>query len=231
MAYRSAKFIDDYWLAFVLSSREAVPWPRLVLLNTEPTGGGTAPIQTTFHFDPREHPHLEVAYLCVEPGGHEPSPEEGLFAPFYPDASQRVLAVHLRGCESILVLKTEELLRLARERGGAALEWEQWRVRGIEVWPRDADVVDLWVSGPRLFFIARDTFGADEIWMDVYDFSAQASTRNLETTTDWDGTVQRCMSPSIRKYHLPWNAPVVHFANGGHDGIVLIMVNTPLPRI
>jgi len=167
--------------------------------------------------------NLGEVNLHIEQGGHKPSPEESLFAPFFPDTSKRILVIELRECGSIFVMKTEVLLRLAQEWGDATLEWEQWRVHSIEV--RPGDIASLWVSGPRLFCLSVD----EEAWVDVYDFSPQASARHLKTTTDRDGVVQRFMRPSIRDHDLSWDGLylLINFANSGHDSIVLLMVNAP----
>ena len=169
------------------------------------------------------HLDLGEVNIHIEQGGHKPSPEESSLAPFFPDTSQRIFIIEFRECASIFVIKTEVLLRLAQEWGGTTLEWEQWRAHGIEV--RAGDIAALWVSGPRLFCASV----AAETWIDVYDFSPQASAGHLETTTDRDGMVRRFMWPSIKNYHLPWRArrPVVRFANSGHDSIVLLMVSAP----
>jgi len=194
-----------------------------VLLNTEQTTVvGSALTQTTFHLDPREHLDLGEVCLHIEQGGHKPSPEESLLAPFFPDTSQRILVVELRSRGSFFVTKAEVLLELAQEWGGVALEWEQWKSHSIEV--RPGMVEPLCVSGPRVFCLSMT-----DTRMGVYDFSPQASARHLETTTDRRGMVQRFMRPSIPKLRLPWHPlrPVVHFVNGGHDSIVLLMVNVP----
>ena len=148
-----------------------------------------------------------------------------MFAPFYPDPSKRVLAVDLPGCGSTFVMKTEVLLGLARDRGGEFLEWEQWNAHRIEV--QVGDVVTLWVSGPRLFCIPLDVADVEETRMDVYDFSAQASARYLKLTTDGGGAGRRFMRPSVRGPPLPQDVFEVYFADGGHDSIVLLAVNTP----
>jgi len=176
------------WLGIVLILCEMDTSPRLVLLNTEQTtAGGAIPIQTTLYFGPSRHLDLDLGCFHLELGGHEPSLEESSLAPFYPDPSQWILAVK-HDCESIFVMKTETLLRLAQEWGDAALEWDQWRARVIEV--RPGDVKALWISGPRLFCMSGTTFDLEGTRMDVYDFSAQASTRHLETITDKDGAVR-----------------------------------------
>ena len=195
-----------------------------MLTDTEQTTVvGSTVTQTTFHFDRRKHLDLADVNLYIEQGGHKPSPEESLLAPFFPDPSQRILVIELRQWGAVFVMKTEVLLRLAQEWGGGALEWEQWKGHGIGVRPRD--VADIWVSGPRLFCVSA----AEETWMDVYDFSPQASSRHLGTTTHRGGVPRRFMRPSIQIHRLPWDALhlVSRFANGGHDSIVLLIVNTP----
>ena len=193
-----------------------------MLTNTEQTTvDGSTLTQTTFHFDGRKHLDPGEEIIHIEQGGHKPSPEESLLAPFFPDPSQRILAVELHNRGSVFVIKTEVLLKLAQEWGGGVLEWEQWRTHGIEV--RPGDVSNIWISGPRLFCMT----GPERSQMDVYDFSPQASARHLKTTIDKDGMVQRIMLPSIRKLQLPWDIqdPWVHSASCGHDSIVFLMVN------
>lgn len=225
--YRSAKFVDDYWLAIALASRKMATSPQLLLLSTEQTTtGGATPVRTIFNFDPLEHLDLEVGCLHLELGGHKPSREESLFASFYPDTSQRILAVKFRNPGSIFVVRTEILIRMSQERGDTTLQWEQWKAHGIEIRPGDV-ITDLWVSGPRLFCMCGEAFHPEGTRMDVYDFSPQVSAKHLETTTDGGGRVQRYMWSSIRKYRPPWKKPVVHFANGGHDSIILFMVSLP----
>ena len=179
-------------------------------------------MQTTFHLDHRMWGRGGVVNLHIEQGGHKPSPEESLLAPFFPDPSQRILVIQF--CGSVFVMKTEVLLRLAQERGGAALEWEQWKTHTIEV--QTEGVANFWVSGPRLFGVSS----INEIWMDVHDFSPRASARYLETITGRDGVVQRFMCPSMQINRPPWSAldPAIHFASGGgHDSVALLMVNVP----
>lgn len=200
--------------------------PRLVLLNTEQTTTDSAtPVQTTFHFDPQEHIDLEVMHLHLDLGAYKPSPEEDLLAPFYPDASERVLAVELYEYDFIFVMKTEVLLRLAQERGGADLQWGQWKTHAVRVQPGGRPA--LWVSGPRLFCTYWAGLGGGKTWMDVYDFSVQASARDAGIRVGGDGRVQGDVQwPSVQRC-LPWGGSAVHFSNGGHDSIAFLMVNNP----
>jgi len=178
--------------------------------------------QTTFHFD---HLDVDAVRLQLDQGGYKPSPEEASLAPFYQDASQRVLAVEFYSYESAFVMKTEALLKLARERGGADLEWEQWNAHAVEVQTRGGIV--LWVSGPRVFYICRTGQANGETWMNVHDFSPRESARCVETVTNSrDGRFLRRVGwpPSVEK-RLPWHAPTIQFSDGGHDSIILLLVN------
>jgi len=178
---------------------------------------GSPLVQTIFHFDPREHLELDGVYIHLEPGGHRPSPEEDLFAPFYPDPSKRVLAVDLRGSET--------LLTLAREWGGEALEWEQWNAHGIDI--RCGRVVAPWVSGPRLFCISWVTVDPQEMEMEIYDFSVRENVGYLRLPTDVGGAGQRPMWPRAQEPRILWDVSLIYFAGGGHDSIALLAVRTP----
>jgi len=194
-----------------------------MLLNTEQTtADGTTPVHTTFHFDPREHLDLEVIHFYLDLGGYKPSPEDS-FAPFYPDASERVLVVELGECDFIFVMKTEVLLKLAREQGSVDLQWEQWKAYAVTVQPGGNPA--LWVSGSRLFCIYWAGLDGGETWMDVYEFSAQASARNAGVKVGEGGRIQGDVQwPSIQ-HCLPWDGSAVRFSKGGHDSIAFFMVN------
>jgi len=200
-----------------------------VLFNTEQTPiDHPTLVQTTFHFDPREHFDVDGIRLQLDQGGYEPSPEEASLAPFYQDASQRVLVVEFYSYESAFVMKVEALLELAREQGGADLEWEQWNAHVVEIQTRGGIV--LWVSGPRVFCICRTEQANEETWMNVHDFSPREFARCVETVTNSrDGMFLRRVGwpPSVEKHHLPWHAPTIQFSDGGHDSIVLLLVNLP----
>ena len=204
MFYRSVKFVDDRWLALVHTSRTPGIPPSLVLLNTDQTMTDDPTLaQTTFHFDP-DHSGANVVQLNLDEGGHEPSLEESSFAPFYQAASQRMLAIDLRRCNLVFVVKIDALLRLAEEWGGTDLQWGQWKVHTVEVQLGDRPGVAVWISGPRLFC----TYRTDGIWQEVYDFSPRASARRMETTTDRDGVVRQLVrQPNMQKLRYVSRGP------------------------
>jgi len=179
-------------------------------------------MRTTFGLGPLEYLGLGAAFLHLEPGGYEPSHDEVSFAPFYPDASQRVLAIDLCGCGTIYVVKTEVLLKLARERRGADIEWWQWKEHAFEVRHQDGpgDLVARWVSGHRLFCVWPSGLEDEASRMDVYDFSARASVREPETTTGRGREVWA----STQSYPF-WDASMIRSGEGSGDTMALLMVN------
>ena len=181
--------------------------------------------RTVFHFYIPKYSPTWAMRLHFNRGGYKPSPEEDFLAPFYQDSSQQIVAVELHGdsYKSIFVVKIDVLFKLARDRRGADLRWEQLRAHMVEVLPR-VHRADLCVSGSRLFRI-HPTRDNRIMRMDVYDFSARTST--LYMGTDRRG---RTMRPSIEGRHLPRDADMIHFSGGGHDSIAHLTVRTPFPK-
>ena len=196
-----------------------------MLLNTKQTVGDPKLAQTTFWLGTDEYRLVWASYLRLDRGGHEPTPEEDSLAPFYQDPSQRTLVVEFLRGRSIFVMKTEGLLKLARERGGTELGWGQWRAHVVKV-PADNTKL-LWVSGPRLFCIRREH---RDPWVDVYDFSPRASALHIEAAANDEGEIVRTMKPSLGWRKLPWDANRICYANSGHDSIVFSGVNALAPK-
>ena len=150
--------------------------------------------------------------------GHVPCLEDELSAPFYPGPSQRVLAVAF--FRFIIVVKIETLLRLARERRGEYLKWEQWRTHVTWV-ERSGYQSKLWVSGPRLCCVVLTR--SWETLMDVYDFGAQASAESVGSVED--GMALR-FTPSISQI-LPFDIDQILILHGCHDSFSFVLVKTP----
>ena len=195
--YKLLGFLDDYRLAIKVSR-----WPgddmRSHLLVLDVEGGALrAPIRTWFHT-------FESWAWMMEAGGYKPSLQDVLHAPFYPDPSQRILALSLHPRKGFLVMRVETLLRLARERAGRGILWEEWNPYLIEtplenVHPEQ--YVKCWVSGFQLFRVSI-LWITGRCFLDVYDFSADARTRLLRP----GGGIPRVMHPSVAAYRLPWRA-------------------------
>ena len=184
---------------------------------------GQTQAQTTFHFDPDGHLDVDNICLHLDRGGNKSSPEESLLAPFYQDASQRIVTVELDQCDSIFVMKTEVLLELAREQGDANLEWEQRKAHAAEV---QSSAMNFRVSGPRLFCACWPEDQDARTRLDVYDFSARVSARHMKTATDKDGRFLRVMWPSVKKYHLLWDLSL-RDSSAGHDSLAILTANIP----
>lgn len=201
----------------------------LVFLNTEQaTTGDLEPAETVFCFHPYEHLHVEPV---IDRGGYKPSPEEDSLAPFYQDASQRMLAVKVYGDLriSIFVVKIEVLLKLARELGEAYLEWEEWRTHMVQI--PSGNKSDHWISGSRLLCLRQAGRPDGRAGVKVYDFSPRASARYMETVADDYGGFVRRMRPSVEERPLPWDAFEVQFSTGGHDNIAHFTVSPLSPNI
>jgi len=224
------EFVDDYCLALVFSPCEPISSPRFAFIDTEQTPIDPNMAQTTFNLDLREGSDVDKILLQFDQGGHKPSSEEALFAPFYQDASQRVIAVQFDPYEYAFVMRAEALLKLAREQRGANLAWEEWNAHAIEIPVRGIMVG--WVSGPRVFYLGCTEGENGETWMDVQDFSPREFAKCMEPVTDSrDGRFPRAgLPPNVEKHHMPWKAPAIQFSEGSHDSIVVLMVNVSRSR-
>ena len=215
------KFVDEYWLALTLAATEASTYPRLTLSDTEGTTmGGPAPAQTLFNLAPfAGRPEEAVGIrLSLDQGGHRPSPEEDLYAPFYPDPSQRVLVLVLPKRTACFVVRTEVLLKLTREWGGANLEWEQWRTHTEYIQYRS--ILTPWVSGPRVLSLSPESFLRDD--------DALVHVSSYITRTPRNRHAEPKYLPIRSKLYLPssWDGCIVRFFWGGHDSLAFLMVNT-----
>jgi hypothetical protein len=218
--YKLLEFFDDYRLAIKVSPSPGDGMPsRLLLLDVEGATSG-APILTWFN-----GPALSLRWTWVaEAGGYKPSPQDALHAPFYPDPSQRILALSLDPRKSFLVMRIETLLRLARERAGEVIQWGEWNSYLYETFLGGdfyrSRYVQCWVSGFRLFRVSilRDMSGC---YLHVYDFSAHARTRFLQPR----GNGRQVMHPSVTECRLPWRAIDIYDVSFGHDGVVFQVVS------
>ena len=174
--------------------------------------------QTTFYYDSPGDKSSTVPSFDFDLGGRVPSCEDELFAPFYPDPSQRVLAVVFFGC--IIVAKIEALLKLARERKGEHLQWAEWQTHVTKV-RRDGYTSRLWVSGPRL--CCAELTGSGETSIDVYDFGARACAECRESFED--GVAER-FAPSVTKI-MPWEVDEIITSSGSHNGFSFVLVKIP----
>ena len=107
--------------------------PNLVLLDVSTlTDSPAVPRQVRFVCDPR-YRGMRVRVMAEGAGYSDFSGVIGQDVPFYPDPSQRVLALlfYLEGggsgmARGICVVHSETLLRLAEEIGEGVVEWDMW---------------------------------------------------------------------------------------------------------
>ena len=195
--------------------------PSLVLLNTDQAVVGDPTRARTIFGLGSEHSKVDRMNLYLDGGGYEPSPEESSLAPFYQAASRRVFAIELCSHNSTFVMKTETLLRLAQERRGRDLSWEQWKAHTVKL----GDSRPEWVSGAQMFS-TRIVPQNEDTWLEVYDFSPRASKTCV--VTGRGGIIRQVVRPCMREHYLPWSSSTINFLNGGHDSIAAVTVNAPL---
>jgi hypothetical protein len=189
------------------------------------------PIRTSFSFS-NAHQGLYDPHLFIEPCGHIPSPGEFTTAPFYPDRSQRMLAVYfdLATCYAI---NTELLLKLARERGGQHVGWDEWGARTIEVRGGGINFTrPMWVSGCRLFYtVSGAAHDNGPTYLQVHDFSHVGCGKHLRTPHGTsEGERARWFLLNLDGYKLPWNLDDSWNMDltTGHDSLVFRTVSIPI---
>jgi hypothetical protein len=176
------------------------------------------PTQTLFH-----GPVSSRQWICLfEAGGYHPSLQDTLSStPFYPASSQRILALSLEPQRGFGVIKVETLLKLARERAGEEIHWEEWKPYLVETSTEGTlNASYHWLSGFRLFSasVTKDGRRCD---LHVYDFSPHARMKFLHLAGDG----RKVIRPSVVGHRLPWNAMDIHDITFGHDSMVVQLVS------
>jgi hypothetical protein len=189
------------------------------------------PIQTSFSF-PTACLGAPCLCLSLESCGYIPSPDELKTAPFYPDCSQRILALYFGQHGTCYAINVELLLELAREREGQDVGWDEWGANTIEVHIGDPDNLrEIWASGCRLFCTVSagmDDGGDDPSYLRIYDFSRAGRAKYLRALDRASGGGRaRRISPSVDGCKLPWNSVDFRYAilTTGHDSIVFCIVS------
>ena len=218
MSYWSVAFVNNFWLAILLSQGLPLTPPGLTFLNTMQRTADEDFAQTTFYFDLSKHNGLFAADLVFDRGGYQPSHEDDVFAPFYPDPSKRVVVVGFLSQSSLLVMKIETLLRISRERKGENIPWEEWQTHAIPI-SRGPNTSSFWVSGPRVFCMSMTR--SEERLVEVYDLSPRGSAGCAETVGD--GMAGR---PEPSATHILPQGAALPIWYSCHDSIVFVLVKT-----
>ena len=166
--------------------------PCIVLVDTE-KNTGRAPVKTLFHLPN----YYWYPFLFLERGMHKPSPAECL-APFYQDCTQRIAALS-KPNRGYLVFPVESLLRVAEDRGGCKIGWDEWKAHVVATTSHPGLCV---VSGCRLFCI---TSAGPNLDMEMHDFSRQGRAKYLseQVNTDMGGHHQIVENPAIEYNFMP----------------------------
>ena len=220
--YQYFEFLDDYRLASVeVYDHDASQ--GLLVFDTERVSH-VAPTQTRFHSAASSRRWIPF----FEASGYNPSPRDILSAPFYPDPSQRILALSMGPQWGFHVIKVERLLRFARERAGEEIQWEEWKQYLFETVsqgiPDGIYYLGSWVSGFR-FISAFIAWGDGGCTLRVYDFSPRGSMKFLHS----GGDGCRVMDPSVAAFRLPRYNTGIRGISFGHDSIVVELVSRFLP--
>ena len=216
--FHSVDFFDDYRLLAILES------PCIVLMDTENAAGG-APVQTLFHLPPH-FGDFEYPPLLLEQGAYKPPPAESL-APFHQDPAQWIVALSMPDHPGYLVLPVEALLKLAEDREGCEIGWDEWKHHVVIPSIRQQDLDEIWVSGCRLFSVTSAVPSEDvgsDVRMEVYDFSIQGRAKYLTERVNADLGGVRYMAPTGANLQLPWEIVDLRNVNGGQDSIVFVHV-------
>ena len=217
--YQVLEFLDDYRLVISMSPPSHRGPLRLLVIDTERVSR-MAPTQTLFH-----GPVTSRRWSCLfDTGGYKPSPQEILTAPFYPEPSQRILALSTEPQKEFSIMRVETLLRFAKERAGKEIRWEEWKLYliGIVLQKAPGTLFHMrsWVSGFRFFSAPIGGYdGACDLQM--YDFSA----RSLQKWVRRTNVGRQVMHPSGPGHHLPWDATDIYDISFGHDCILVQLVS------
>ena len=214
--------------------------PNLVLLDVSSSAGPpTRPREVRFVCGPH-HRGMPVRIITEVAGSGDSSGMLEQDVPFYPDPSQRVLALLFfrgfdcsGGAQEIRVVRSEILLRLAREQREGIVEWDVWEEFTVTLdtyeLPGTNPHAKYSVSGSRLVVV--DTGGR---WgkIGVYDLS-HWSRQYPDTRLDEGGVSdERKDQFRLTKTHfeLPERVVQVHHAVMVQDSMVFFSVRPSAPR-
>jgi len=109
---------------------------------------------------------LGTCLFSLNRGVYKISPAERL-APFYRGPTRRIAAFSMPRSSGYLVFLVETLVELAE---GCEIGWEEWKKYVVIPPIHQPDLVNICVSGYRLFCVTSPEYGPDAD-MEVYDFS------------------------------------------------------------
>ena len=163
--------------------------------------------QTSFNFPDSASPRL-LSESC----SYAPSPDELKAAPFYPDPSQRILALCFGGTHKLVVIKTELLLQLAQEWRKRSVSWGEW---GETVQVDGGGKFSVWISGCQMFIIHKNP---GPFALQIYDFGQESNSKNPNAN-------QREKEGKTGLIPLPRSSGYLINSFVGHDSIVLYTVS------
>ena len=122
---------------------------------------------------------LELS-LLLERGTHQ-QPSAECLAPFHQDRTQQIAMVFMRSF-GFLVFPVGALLRLADDREGSKIGWDEWKIHTATPSTLELYLFEFCVSGCRLFFVTS----GPNVEVEVYDFSIQGRAKYLSEQVNAD---------------------------------------------
>ena len=158
--------------------------------------------------------------------GHAQTIPRGAPGPFHQDHTQRIAVLFTLYPRGHLVFPVEALLRLAEGREGCKIGWDEWKIHAVIPSIPGPDLVQVWVSGCRLFCINLAVTGKVEV--EACDFSIQGRAKYLTEQANEDLGGVRCLVSIGTNVQLPWETDEIFDINGGHDSAVFFRVSVLL---
>lgn len=119
-------------------------------------------------------------------------------------------------------------MRLAQDRKGSEIEWDEWKRIVLVPRTRGIDCVNVWVSGSQLLCVTSTTLTLRATEIELYDFSIRGRKDYLSERTNRDlGGVRYLKSTGIRAWYL-WDVDGLLDSTSGHDSILFFRVGVVL---
>lgn len=193
-------------------------------MDTEENAGGT-PVTTSFHLPSYFRDFVrdyDCPSLLLERGVHKPSSAESL-APFHQDQTQRIAMLSIPHPSGHLVFPVEALLTVAKSCAGCDIGWDEWNIHVVIASISEQDLVELCVSGCRLFFISS-AHGPDAE-VEMYDFSMQGRAKYLSDKVNLGLGGVGYLASTGTKALRSWHVDELYDMRGGHDSVVFLHVS------
>ena len=125
------------------------------------------------------------------------------------------------GC---LVFQVEALVRLAEGHEGCKIRWDEWKKHVVIPSIRQSDLVDVWVSGCRIFCLDQAEDGPNAE-LEVYDFSKRGRVECLGKQFGPYLSGVRYLLSITTSVRLPWLRDWLIDGDSGCNSVVFFRVS------